>query len=169
MTRIALDNNILLAFISESTTEYDSEGLLKIRILKELVASKHVQVILPAPVLTEFLSRESTIRENLIDRSDFHVYAFDELSALQTAVHHKTLKEGQIKSDNPRQAAKVDSQIIGLCVAHEIDVLYTEDIGLIKIANKLGLCCKKIADVEIPVDRKQQDIEYHISSPEVVE
>lgn len=168
MTRIALDNNILLAFISESTTEYDSEGLLKIRILKELVAAKHVQVILPAPVLTEFLSRESTIRENLIDRSDFHVYAFDELSALQTAVHYRTLKEGQIQSENPRQAAKVDSQIIGLCVAHEVDVLYTEDNGLIKIADKLGLCCKKISDVEIPEGRKQQDFDYVMSSPEAV-
>lgn len=119
----------------------------------EDVDSTGAVMIIPAPVLSEFLiGVESSKIQDFLDVINgvacFEVVDFDTAAAVECAQlpSHQELK--QLSPDSIASKLKYDRQIVSIALACAADEVWSHDVSLRKIAASKGLRVKSLADVD---------------------
>ena len=125
----------------------------RIEALIDMVESSGGSIIIPTPVLAEYLvgidkgDHQNHLR--LIQRkSCFEIASFDEIAAIECA-QMPSIKElkAMMKSDTANKV-KFDRQIISIAKSLNVDEIWTHDIGVFKRCKEMGMTVKSLADIE---------------------
>ena len=158
--RIALDNNMLVSL----TTQKDSltvDEKHRLEYVRELLSQSGVHVVIPTPVLCEYLAYHSSEAfQEFTDSSPFILsFPFDEPAAENAAKLERKLQDENYYKSNPpqnKQAAKIDRQVLTICRVNRIDLLLTDDNNLRRLCKYLGFPARSFRDIELPEEKKQQ-------------
>lgn len=127
---------------------------------------RRIAIGIPAPVLGEFLSKltdkEKTQFDSLQASSAFRMLPYDVRCAHETAEMEKAASlcgRRKGKDARPRQAVKVDRQIIAIALVNRASLILTHDIDVIDEAARHGMKACRISDLEIPDHLKQHKLE----------
>jgi predicted nucleic acid-binding protein len=144
MTLVCIDNHILIWGIRKTATPGQGEMIERTAQLLENLDEQKTKVIVPAPVVAEFLvGAEERDHTNILQtlQQRFIVVPFDALAALATArARRKNRQSGleqavrQELANVARPQVAIDHMILGIALANRADLLYTEDEALRKFA-----------------------------------
>jgi predicted nucleic acid-binding protein len=122
----------------------------RLNYLEERWAADHEKIILPTPVLSEFLvlAREDGAKylDDIHASSHFIIYPFDEKAAVELAAIHLTArstmsKRAKKRSDDDGTKAKMifDRQIVAIAKVNGATAIYSDDKGVATFAKQNGL------------------------------
>jgi predicted nucleic acid-binding protein len=161
--RLLLDNNILIQILAPNSTGLtDPATKERLERLADRAAafvadveSKGAVMIIPAPVLSEFLiGVEAEKFQEYLDiingNACFEVADFDTAAAVECALLPSRRELAQISPEQSASKLKYDRQIVGIALAVMADEVWTHDESLRKIAESKGLIVKSFADIEPP-------------------
>lgn len=127
------------------------DPMRRVEALIDMVESSGGAVIIPTPVLAEYLvgidKKDHQTHLNLIQRqSCFEIASFDEISAIECA-QMPSIKELKLmmKSDTASKV-KFDRQIISIAKALNVDEVWTHDKGVFNRCKEMGIVVKSLAD-----------------------
>ena len=150
MSLVCIDNHVLIWGIRKTATPGQEAMIARTAQLLEYLDERKIQVIVPAPVIAEFLvgadeHDHTRILQTLQQR--FIVAPFDALAALATArVRRKNRQiglEAQVRQEVEgvaRWHLALDHMIVGIALSNKAKLIYTEDEAL-----------KRFAEPHIPV------------------
>lgn len=128
---------------------------------------------IPAPVLGEFLSKltdeEKSRLDEILSSAVFKMLPYDVRCAHETAEMERAASLGgrrKGKEAKPRQAVKVDRQIIAIGRVNKSRLILTHDEDMIEEATRLGVTACRISDLEIPDSLRQQTLSLPPSGDE---
>jgi predicted nucleic acid-binding protein len=138
----------------------------RIEKLQEDLDSESERIILPTPVLSEFLIMAGKdgpgYLEKLSGMKNILVKPFDQVAAIELAAVEvdDRLKEGKrAGSASPWAKLRFDRQIVAIAKTNGAKRIYSDDDDVMKFARRLGI--EVIRTWELPVpSAKQIDIEY---------
>lgn len=160
MSLVCIDNHVLIWGIRKQASPTQQEMIERAAQFLESLDEKRVQVIVPMPVVAEFLvgadeKDHATILQTFHER--FILAPYDALAALATArVRKKNLqsqREAAVRqelAEMPRPQIAVDHMIIGIALANRAECIYTHDKPLKRFAEG------HIAVREIPLALERQ-------------
>ncbi|HHB7707626.1 TPA: type II toxin-antitoxin system VapC family toxin, partial [Klebsiella pneumoniae] len=126
------------------------DPMRRVEALIDMVESSGGAVIIPTPVLAEYLvgidKKDHQTHLNLIQRqSCFEIASFDEISAIECA-QMPSIKELKLmmKSDTASKV-KFDRQIISIAKALNVDEVWTHDKGVFNRCKEMGIVVKSLA------------------------
>jgi predicted nucleic acid-binding protein len=135
---VCIDTHVLIWGIKRDSSPSQKFMIGRTVNFLEWLQNKQNQVIVPAPVLGEFLMRVPTEKHQVITseiQSKFMVLPFDANAAsLFAQVWQKNKNNGLPAEDSTREKMKTDSMIVAIAVANKASILYSEDPGLKKFA-----------------------------------
>lgn len=143
----------------------------RIQLLVEELEAAGAKIIVPAPVLSEFLVMTGPIDgpvylADLTNSDVFEIKPFDTMAAVEAAeMQRKAKAAGDKKDGSPRvwQVAKVDRQFVAIAKVHGVSCIYSDDEGVQKMAVAAGINCKGVADLPAP---PAPDPQQKLFSPE---
>lgn len=151
---IAIDANVIVAWCSGKTSADMKERLDQL--LLEAHRDKR-RIIIPTPAMAEFLVRaeeaSTAAFAALEKRAAVYVAAFDRMAAFECALlDAAALNRGDKRdgSTEPYQKIKIDRQIIAIAKVHACGLVIAEDEGVRKIAQRVGIEAKTIAELDPP-------------------
>jgi predicted nucleic acid-binding protein len=141
--------------------------------LHGLLEGGGVRIGIPAPVLAEYLVRANEASQGLLDAmtSTFKVQIlpFDARAAVVCAnLDRSALANGDKKGGNRRdswQQIKVDRQIVAIAVVHRASTIVSEDRELVQLAGTQQIVALRVADLQIPAERRQRTLVLTGPSP----
>ena len=140
---ITIDANIVVAFFDDNAFD---KGFIQF-----CKANNVQQVIIPAPAMSEFLSRDSAERFQFIQSKKriATVVSFDEKAAYITASMAEDYYKNKLEI--PKQKVKVDLQILGIAIANKSNFILTRDNDFKSYVDhlKLRIGIKTISDLQI--------------------
>ncbi len=160
MNLVCIDNHILIWGIRRDSSPSQREMIERTAQFLESLDSKKFRVIVPMPVVAEFLigaedRDHPAILQTLQER--FILAPFDALAALATArIRKKNIESNLIAivreemPEMPRLQISVDHMIIGIAKANQAECIYTHDKALKRFAEL------HIAVREIPLAVEKQ-------------
>jgi len=138
----------------------------RIEKLLEDLDSESERIIIPTPVLAEFLifvgKDSSAYLEKLAGMRNILIRPFDEMAAIDlAAVEVEDRSRGDKRGGSSADWAKVrfDRQIVHIARTNRAKRIYSDDKDLARFAIKLGIEVVTMADLPLPA-AKQIDIEY---------
>jgi len=180
---VAFDNTVLCLLLhpeakvpnDPSTGKPIDRAQDRMSYLVEQLRELEARILIPAPVLSEFLTYASPDYLAEINRSAyFEVAPFDQRAAIEAAaVLRKALKSGKGKKQGLKadwQKIKVDRQIVAIAKVGGADRIYTTDDDIAKLAPGSGLIPVHVADLPLPpsntplLDTAQESDEVPTSS-----
>ena len=162
--RIAVDNCTLVALTTKCETSYTPDVVEKLEHLQDMLSAKNVMVVIPAPVIAEYLAYHSEAElESVLDSPHVMVLPFDQCAAEMAAEIEKKLKSnGVVKALssplNSKQVAKIDRQVLAICMTNGVSSLITDDKGLLSMCNCLGFSAQSFRTLALPEERKQMKL-----------
>lgn len=162
--RIAVDNCTLVALTTKCKESYSEDDLDRLDYLEELLSSQDVIVVIPAPVVAEYLAYHSDEQlATFLDSPRVWVLPFDQCAAEMAAEIEKSGKGNKVVKPvnwqlNSKQVAKVDRQILALCKANSVDMLITDDKGLLSMCERVGFNAQSFRTLLLPEKRKQMKL-----------
>ena len=160
---VALDNTVLCLLLhpdahapnDPATGKPVDRPKERMELLVAKLAKEGARIVIPAPVLSEFLTFASADYLDEINTSKhFTVSAFDVRAAIEAALTlRKALSAGKGKTlglNSPWQKVKVDRQIIAIAKVEGAKVIYTTDSDMIALAKDSGIDAVHIADLPLP-------------------
>ncbi|QFH65042.1 type II toxin-antitoxin system VapC family toxin [Leclercia adecarboxylata] len=163
--RVIFDTNILVPFLTEmkpnftivdpESGELISEVPRRIDALVDRIDNINGTIIIPAPVLAEFLigidKEKHQAHINLIrSMSCFEIASFDEMAAIECAQLPTLSELKQMMKSDTANKIKFDRQIISIAKALSIDEVWTHDQGVFKRCKQLGIAVRSLLSVEPP-------------------
>jgi len=140
---ITIDANILVAFFDDNAFD---KGFIQF-----CKANNVQQVIIPAPAMSEFLSRDSAERFQFIQNKKriASIVSFDEKAAYITADMAENYYKDKLEI--PKQKVKVDLQILGIAITNKSNFILTRDNDFKSYVDhlKLRIGIKTISDLQI--------------------
>ncbi len=132
---VCLDTHILIWGIQKKANPSQIEKIEQASLFLQWLEEKHYEVVIPAPVVAEFLSKIPN--DQRLPFADFFnqkymILPFDTWAAFYYAKVFET-KNG-LKDAVNRAEIKVDVMIVAISLANKVDVIYSEDKNLQKIA-----------------------------------
>lgn len=129
--------------------------------------SDNEKVIIPAPVLSEFLvlamNQAQAYLEEIHAASYFVIKPFDERAAVELAVMQALEKTGKAEKKRLRQNSKAkvkfDRQIVAIAKIHRASTIYSDDEGVADFAEKNGIAVTTTWTLPPPV-AKQMDLNF---------
>jgi len=138
----------------------------RIEKLQEDLDSESERIILPTPVLSEFLilaGRDGPgYLEKLSSLKNILVKPFDQVAAIELAAVEveDRLKEGKRGgSGSPWAKLRFDRQIVAIARTNKATRIYSDDEDVMKFARRLGIEVIRTWELALP-SAKQIDIEY---------
>ncbi len=138
----------------------------RIEKLQEDLDSESERIILPTPVLSEFLilaGREGPgYLEKLSGMKNILIKPFDQVAAIELAAVEVEgrLKEGKrAGSTSPWAKLRFDRQIVAIAKTNGATRIYSDDEDVMKFARRLGIEVIRTWELPLP-SAKQIDIEY---------
>lgn len=156
---VVWDTNVLALYFGKKLSPDDQ---LRMDGLVAEMKRKREPIGIPAQVLAEYLvgvpvaERQQAL--SIFASTSFRFLPYDQKSALETIM----LGQQAIKrkaSGRPRQAVKVDCQIIAIAKSNRCRLLLTNDHDMIIEAIGYGLHATSIASLDIPDSLKQHKLE----------
>jgi len=149
---VIFDSNVLITLI---TAEQNSLNYHKVLHLLDELKKSNTVVGIPAPSWAEFIVKTDQATFDAIalvkGQSNLKVLPFDEAAAHEAALILRgalatTGKKGH--SEGNWQQIKFDRQILSTARVKNATAIYTDDIGLIKEANRVGLKTIQISEIQ---------------------
>lgn len=145
----------------------------RIQLLVDELEAAGAKIIIPAPVLCEFLVLAGPVDGagylSDISTSDvFDIRPFDTMAAVEASeMHRKAQAQGDKKggSDKPWQAAKVDYQIVAIAKVNRVTRIYSDDSGVRRYAEAAGIQCKGVDDLPVPPPEDGDLLSVLVASP----
>ncbi len=146
MKRVCLDNNILIWGVRSKASKGQEDCINRAVSLFGELDEMGARIIIPTPVLAEFLTYSPVHRHAEITASlerHFQLTPFDGYAATVAARLWRELAEkprtwhDELHAEVPgitRARIKYDIQILATAMARHTDILYTHDKGLTKLA-----------------------------------
>lgn len=133
----------------------------RVAFLRERLQENGIRILVPAPVLSEFLTFADADYLLQINQSMwFEVGAFDQRAAIEAAVAlRRALKSGQGKKlglVSPWQKIKVDRQIVAVGRVYGVTHVYSTDSDVLTLARESGIDASHIADLPLPAPEELQ-------------
>jgi predicted nucleic acid-binding protein len=156
---IAIDCNVLVAWCSKGTAQDDQARLDH---FLEQVGKRRQRLIIPMPVLAEFLVRTDTATTGwlagLEKRSSVVAAPFDRIAAFECAAMDRAALGAGDKKDGlntPWQKIKIDRQIIAIAKAQGATLIITSDDGLRKTALRVGMSALSVGELQLPLMQRE--------------
>lgn len=134
-----------------------SDPQRRVEALIDMVESNSGTVIIPTPVLAEYLvgieRKEQQTHLNLIQKQAcFEIASFDEIAAIECAQMPSLQELKLMKKSGTASKVKFDRQIIAIALSLNVDEVWTHDRDMFERCKKLGINVKSLADIEpVPV------------------
>ena len=124
----------------------------RITFLVSELSNKKEKIIIPAPALAEFLlivKESDTFLSEINKKSVFEVVGFNQPEAIELVTRWKT---GGGHKDRTGTWAKLkyDRQIVAIAKTHRVEVIYSTDQDVGKLASESEIICKGLADIPLP-------------------
>ena len=171
--RIVLDTNVLVqalrnakdgvVLVDPATGKSVDRAEARAEALVELIDGKGGTILIPTPVLAEYLvGVERSHHQQHLDIvngvSCFEIVAFDQIAAVECA---RMVDDSELKVMDPeatKAKLRFDRQIIAIALANNADEIWTHDKGLYTKAHSCGLLVKSLADIEPSPEQLEADL-----------
>lgn len=146
MKLVCLDNNILIWGIRKKATTGQEDHIRRAAALFKELDESSAQIMVPTPVLSEFLTFIPEQQQDVIVASfsrHFQLTPFDVHAAATAAKIWRSLAAENVTWKDAVKAEveglihariKYDIQILAIAISRRAEVLYTHDKGLMKLA-----------------------------------
>lgn len=119
--------------------------------IAELQKTK-IKILIPTPALAEFyVKADPEVIANFKGKSAFIIASFDEKAALECSISiADAIRAGDKKASQPDagwQKIKFDHQIAAIAKCNRATTIYSEDVGLRRFAERLGMRALSIQDL----------------------
>lgn len=159
---IVLDNNVLVAWCDQAQ---DPNRIRRLDYLLLLAKTNHQRIILPTPVIAEFLAIATEARRDFLDalkRSPaVSTEPFDERSAVEASLIYAAAlasRDPRYGTEEPKQKIKVDTQIVAIAKVHDAGLIVTGDAVIHKIARTTFISASTIEDLPLPPENLQRSL-----------
>lgn len=166
---VVLDATILMLFLDPTAKgPTDDEGRLvtkpteRINYLISELDRTGSRIVLPTPALSEALVRlgpkeTSNAIATLHRHSVFVVQPFDEMAAIELAL---MLRQEKKPTEGAETWAKLkfDRQIMAIAKVVQANDVYSDDSGVKKLGERMGIAVKGVADLPLPPEENQRDL-----------
>lgn len=143
--RVCIDNHVLVWGIRKKATPGQEHMIPRTEVLIDYLTEKKYEVIVPAPVVTEFLMGTPIEQHDEVLRtltSRFMVVPYDLPASVHAARIWQQHKGRQDVLNGPlidgvsswRTKLKVDCQILGIAIHNKVDLVYSHDEALLAMA-----------------------------------
>lgn len=134
----------------------------RVDLLLETLERDREAIIIPTPVLTEFLILIGEDGPRILSAIDsdrnYHVEGFDQRAAIELAVMSREIraKGGGRRGDQEGIYAKImfDRQIVAIAKVHNVTAIYSDDKGLGNFAEKNGLKVVRTWELPLPPEKE---------------
>lgn len=150
-----LDTMILVWGVRRECTPGQEDRLQAADALFEQFENDGTRLLIPAPVLSEYLVRVPRSQwEDVLSvfKAEYIIGTYDAKAAMIAAELHtrrvETLKPEEIADLGGRRELKVDCQVVAVAMSNGADVLYSDDKGVKHIAdNRIRVV--RLADIPV--------------------
>ena len=160
---VTFDNNFLCLLLhpgAEVPNNPETNGPVsqpkeRIEYLVEQLRVQSARILLPTPVLAEFLTfASSDYLADINKSSHFEIASFDQRAAIEAAAElRRVLAAGKDKKSGVAgswQKVKVDRQIVAIARVAGAGRIYTTDSGVATLARESGIIPVHVADLPLP-------------------
>lgn len=143
---VAIDNNILIQLVSNREIHNNLETFLH---------QNHATLLMPTPVVAEFTAYDFNKRRMQLltyEHNKVITGVLDKKAALICGELAQNLDRGIFAED--KQRVKVDLQIIAISLANDAEILLSEDKGVKRCVDNLGLSLQVLSrnDLKLGLD-----------------
>jgi predicted nucleic acid-binding protein len=163
---VAFDNNVLCLLLhpdaqvpnDPETSQPVTGPRERIEYLVETLRKASARILLPTPVIAEFLTFASSDYLDEINRSQhFEIAPFDQRAAIEAAeTLKKAIADGLGKkagTDGAWQKIKVDRQVVAIARVAGATSIYTTDAAVAILARQSGITPVHVAALPLPPSR----------------
>ena len=123
--------------------------------LVEQLREAGTRILIPAPVLSEFLTfADAEYLTEITQNMWFEIASFDQRAAVEAAVTiRRAIASGHGKKlglSDTWQKIKVDRQVVAIAKVNEAESIYTTDSAILTLARDSGLRAIHVADLPLP-------------------
>ena len=125
--------------------------------LVQTMSQRHDKIVIPAPVLAEFLLLGADRRNEYLTiirrKAVFEIAGFDDPEAVELVEYTLRLSPTKkMKARSPETWAKLnyDRQILAIALTRRVEALYTMDNAVHKLAKQLGIKPCGLMDLPVP-------------------
>jgi predicted nucleic acid-binding protein len=130
----------------------------RIQLLVDELEAAGAKVIIPTPVLSEFLvltgpKDGASYLSDLSTSEVFDIKPFDTMAAIEASeMQRKAMTDGDKKAGSAQrwQVVKVDRQFVAIAKVNGVSVIYSDDDDVRKMAESVGIACKGVLDLPAP-------------------
>lgn len=127
----------------------------RVNYLRDRLQDAGVRIVIPAPVLSEFLTMAAPDYMVQIAQSMwFEVAPFDQRAAVESALALKralkSVKGKKLGSTSSWQKIKVDRQIVAIAKVYGVTTVYSTDPDVLNLARESGIEAIHAADLPLP-------------------
>lgn len=169
---VLFDNNVLCLLLhpeaevpNDPATSAPIVGASeRVKFLVERLQSRGVVIVIPAPVMSEFLTFAAPEYLAELNQSMwFEIAPFEQRAAIEAAVAlRRALAPGgegkKLGSESSWQKIKVDRQVVAIGKAWGVTEIYSTDRDVINLARESKLLGIHVADLPMPPAEQQQQI-----------
>lgn len=149
------------------TGEMITEVTRRIDALVDRIENLDGTIIIPAPVLAEFLigidKNTHQAHINLIrSMACFEIASFDEMSAIECAQLPTMSELRQMMKSDTANKVKFDRQIISIAKSLNVDEVWTHDHGVFQRCKQLGIVVRSLISIEPPPIQGSMDFSIEV-------
>nr|ELR5167108.1 PIN domain-containing protein [Providencia rettgeri] len=169
MKRIIVDTNILICLMKKNSPTENLLGAngfatvddveLRSQALLDHIESSGGTLVLPAPVLAEYLlgiegeKNKQKHTQLILSMSCFEILPFDELAAIECSLlpspnEFKQFIKSEINSNATANKIRYDRQIISIAKANNIDEIWSGDKEVSSKSTEFGMEIKSLLDIQ---------------------
>lgn len=142
----------------------------RIELLIETLGDAHETIIIPTPVLHEFLMLVDTDGPKYLTTIEkdplYRVESFDQLAAIELTIMRRKKTAGLSKKARKRQSpmetwAKIsfDRQIVAIAKVHQVHTIYSDDDGVRRFAADNKIKAVGVSELPLPAIEPQMSFE----------
>jgi hypothetical protein len=161
-TPYAIDNNVLVRWVNANDSDLDK---LKLDYLLKTLTLSQRRLIIPAPVVAEFLVHAHDARHEFLNKLTHSkvasIASFDYRAALEcslltaSAIAMNDRLHGATPEPGLRQKIKVDEQIVAIARVQRCETILSADPDIPRIAGRFNIAALTIEQLPLPPEAAQ--------------
>jgi len=161
---VVFDASILIDFLNPKLS---GDKRIKLDYLLETLAKSKTKIIIPTPVLAEFMAIANKAKEQYFQKisysSQFRISPFDQKSAMECALMIGAAKASADKKGGSLTwaKAKFDWQIISIAKSENATAIYSDDNDISRIGARFNIDVIKTFDLPLPPSALQGRLEFN--------
>ncbi|MDP3742837.1 MAG: type II toxin-antitoxin system VapC family toxin [Methylotenera sp.] len=161
---VVFDASILIDLFNQKLS---GDKRIKLDYLLETLTKSKIKIIIPTPVLAEFMARANKAKEQYFQKisssnqfrlSPFGTKAAMECSLMIEAARNNADKKG---GSSTWAKAKFDWQIVSIAKSENASVIYSDDGDIHRISSRFNIEVIKTADLQLPLSALQGRLEFN--------